>query len=75
MQQFLLFLFLHIQLHVSAYKAIFRWELLELFIVTLLHAEPHVGCFVIPNKICLKVHKIRKIHKILDLRIVYVVYL
>jgi hypothetical protein len=49
MQQFLLFLFLHIPLHVSAYKAFFVWALVELFVVTLLRAEPHVGCFVISN--------------------------
>jgi hypothetical protein len=65
MQQFLLFLFLHIPLHVSAYTAIFRWALFELYVVTLLHTGPHLGCFVSPNKICLEVHKIRKIHKIL----------
>jgi hypothetical protein len=65
MQQFLFFLFLHILLHVSAYKVIFRWTLLELFVVTLLRAEPYVGCFVIPNQICFEVHKIRNIYKIL----------
>jgi hypothetical protein len=62
MQQFLLFLLFHIPLHVSAfYKAIFRWALFDLLVVKLLYAEPHVGCFVIPKKICLEVHKIRKI--------------
>jgi hypothetical protein len=61
MQQIFVFLFLHISLYVSAYKAVFRWALFELFVVTLLHAEPHVGCFVIPSKICLEVHKSRKI--------------
>jgi hypothetical protein len=30
-------------------------------IVTLLDTESHVGCVAHPNKICLKVHKIRKI--------------
>jgi hypothetical protein len=67
MQQFLLFLLFHIPQHVSAYKAIFRWALFELFVVTVLRAQPHVGCFVTPNKIRLEVHKIRKIPKILDL--------
>jgi hypothetical protein len=46
-------------LHISAYyKAIFRWALYDLLAVPLLHAEPHISCFVIPNKICLEVHKI-----------------
>jgi hypothetical protein len=52
MQQILLFPFLHIPLHVSSHKAIFRWTAFELFFVTLLRADSHVGCFVIPNKIC-----------------------
>jgi hypothetical protein len=74
MQHSLLFLSLHIPLHASAYKAIFRWGLFELFVVTLLRAEPHVGFFVIPKKFCVQVHKIRKIHKILylDTKLLYI---
>jgi hypothetical protein len=55
------FSFLHSPLHASAfYTDIFRWAH---FSCSLLHlyAEPHVRCFVIPNKICPGVHKIRKI--------------
>jgi hypothetical protein len=42
------------------YKAIFRWALYSCSLLQL-YAEPYVGCFVIPNKIRLGVHKIHNI--------------
>jgi hypothetical protein len=58
MQQFLLF---HFYIYHYMFRPFMRPSSGGNFFNCLLHAEPHVGCFVIPNRISLEVHKIHKI--------------